>query len=187
MTDEQKIEAEKQELNLLVNRGVSFDVERTIYRRPKGLFGIFKKRIPTKEKLKFQIQEPTLSTLDRISSEAVEMIIDETIVSSDAGLSEARKLTNQHALRCAKIIALAVLGQDYMKTIQSGNQVKYIPDNKRLEELTRLFAENVKPSKLMQLTLLVNTMSNLGDFMNSIRLMSGARTTMPNRIEDNGV
>ena len=80
MTDEQKIEAEKQELNLLVNRGVSFDVERTIYRRPKGLFGILKKRIPTKEKLKFRIQEPTLSTLDRISSEAVEMIIDESIV-----------------------------------------------------------------------------------------------------------
>ena len=85
----------------------------------------------------------------------------------------------------AKIIALAVLGQDYMKAIQSGNQVKYIPDNKRLGELTRLFAENVKPSKLMQLTLLVNTMSNLGDFMNSIRLISTERTTMPIRIEEN--
>ena len=142
MTDEQKIEAEKQELNLLVNRGVSFDVERTIYRRPKGLFGIFKKRIPTKEKLKFQIQEPTLSTLDRISSEAVEMIIDETIVSSDAGLSEARKLTNQHALRCAKIIALAVLGQDYMKEIQKEINLNKIHKKKHFDKL-KLFYHKI--------------------------------------------
>lgn len=187
MTDEKKLETEKQELNLLVNRGVSFDLERTIYQRPKGLLGRFKKRVPVKEKLKFTIQEPTLSTLDRISAESVELIIDEKVMSSNDGLSEAKKLTKQHALRCAKIIALAVLGQDYMKAIQSGPHVKYIPDDARLEELTLLFAENVQPSKLMQLTLVVNTISNLGDFMNSIRLMSGARTTIPNRIEDNEV
>lgn len=186
MTEEHKIEAEKQELNILVNRGVSFELDRTIYHKQKGLFGRFKKRIPVTEKLKFRIQEPTLSTLDRISAEQIELNIDERIMSSDAGLCEAKKLTKEHARRLAKIVALAVLGQDYVMTIQEGSRIRYEFDDKRLIELTDLFFNNIRPSKLMQLTLLVNTMSNLGDFTNSIRLMSGARTTMPIRIEGEG-
>lgn len=186
MTEEHKIEAEKQELNILVNRGISFDLDRTIYKKQKGLFGRFKKRVPITEKLKFKIQEPTLSTLDRISAEQIELNIDERIMSSDAGLSEAKKLTKDHCRRLAKIVALAVLGQDYVISIQEGSRIRYDFDDNRLSELTDLFFHNIKPSKLMQLTLLINTMSNLGDFTNSIRLMSGARTTMPIRIEEEG-
>lgn len=187
MTEENKIEAERQELNILVNRGVTFELERTIYKKQDGLFGRFKKRIPVIEKLKYKIKEPTLSTLDRISAEQIELAIDERIMSSDAGLSEAKKLTNEHSKRLAKIVALSVLGQDYVITIQEGSRIRYEFDEKRLSELTDLFFNNISPSKLMKLTLLINTMSNLGDFMNSIRLMSGARTTMPIRIEEEGV
>lgn len=187
MTEDNKIEAEKQELNILVNRGISFEIERTTHKRPKGLLGRFKKLVQVTEKLKFKIEEPTLSTLDRISAEQIELKIDERIMSSDGGLCEAKKLTHEHARRLAKIIAFAVLGQDYVKTIQEGSRIRYEYDDRRLNELTDTFFQHIKPSKLMQLTVLVNTMSNLGDFTNSIRLMSGARTTMPIRIEEEGV
>lgn len=183
MTDQEKITAERNELNTLINKGVNFDVERTIHKRQKGIFGIFKKRIPVKELLKFTILEPTLSTLDRISEEQIELIIDENIMTTEAGLCEARKFTKKYSRRLARIIAIAVLGQDYIMTIQEGARIRYKYDDTKLDQLTDLFLHNIKPSKLMQLTILINTMSNLGDFTNSIRLISASRTTMPIRIE----
>ena len=54
----------------------------------------------------------------------------------------------------------------------------------KIEELTSLFARKIKPSVLYKLYVLVNAMCNLGDFMNSIRLIQSERTTMPIRIEE---
>jgi hypothetical protein len=183
MTDKEKINAEKQELNLLINNGMTFTIERTVYRRPAGFCSFLKRRVPEKESIQFKIEEPTLSTLDRLAAEQIDLVIDETIMQSDAGITEAKKLTHDHAGRMARILAIAVLGQDYLKPIQIGSRVKYEYDDKRLDELTELLKNNIKPSKLVQLTLMVNTMSNLGDFINSIRLMSATRTTMPTLIE----
>jgi hypothetical protein len=186
MTEKDKINAERNELNTLINKGINFDVERTIYKRQKGIFSFLKKRIPSRETMKFTIQEPTLSTLDRISVEQIELEINENIMTTEAGLCEAKKFAHMHSRRLARIIAMAVLGQDYVKAMQEGSRVRYSYDNDRMDQLTDLFLHNIKPSKLMQLTMLINTMSNLGDFTNSIRLMSAARTTMPIRIEEKG-
>ena len=79
MADDNKIEAERQELNLLINKGITFDIERTIYVRKKGIKGYFKKRYAKAESLKFSIQEPTLSTLDRMSAEQLDLKIDENV------------------------------------------------------------------------------------------------------------
>ena len=54
----------------------------------------------------------------------------------------------------------------------------YEEDRCRLDELTDLFFHAVKPSELFQLTMTINAMCNLGDFIHSIRLMSAARTTV---------
>lgn len=183
MTEEQKISAERKELNALINKGVTFEVEVPKFVRRKGIFGRLRKPIKTTEKRKLVIQEPTLSTLDRISAEQIELRIDENVMSTENGIAEAKKLVNQHGRRMARIVALAVMGQDYAQAMQSGSHISYKLKDKELDELTDLIFANVKPSMLMQLTVLVNTMSNLGDFMNSIRLMSAARTTMPIRIE----
>jgi hypothetical protein len=184
MTELEKIEAERSELNTLIDRGISFDVEHIVYKRQKGFFGYFKKIVQEIEKLNFTIHEPTLSTLDRISAEQIELIIDEKVMSSEAGISEAKALTAKHCKRMARIIALAVLGQDYVIASSIGFGIRFKYDDAKLNELTDLFFQNIKPSKLMQLTLVINTISNLGDFTNSIRLMSAARTTMPIRIEE---
>ena len=178
-------EAEKQELNRLIGKGVTFEVERTIRAKQHGFLGFFKPRFDRKETLTFTIQEPTLSTLDRIADEQIELKIDEKIMSSDIGIQEAKKMVHEHGRRLAKIIAIAVLGQDVLRQVSGIGGIKYVYDYKRLEELTELFFHNVKPSKLIQLSILVNTMGNLGDFTNSIRLMSAARTTMPILVGEN--
>ena len=178
-------EAEKQELNRLIEKGATFEVERTIRAKQHGFLGFIKPKVEKKDTLKFTIQEPTLSTLDRIADEQIELKIDESIMSSDNGLQEAKKLVGEHGRRLAKIIAIAVLGQDGLKQTNGVGGIKYVYDYKRLEELTELFFHNVKPSKLIQLTIFINTMGNLGDFTNSIRLMSAARTTMPILVGEN--
>ena len=187
MTEDKKLNSETNELNILIDKGFNFDVERTIFVRQNGLLGYFKKRYPKTEKLNFTIKEPTLSILDLMSSEQIGLKIDESVMSSESGVQEAKKMSGEYGQKLAKIIAIAVLGQDYIKTKKNGSGFSYKYDNKRLDELTELFFINIKPSKLLQLTVLVNTMSNLADFTNSIRLMSAARTTMPIRIEENNV
>lgn len=176
---------ERKELNTLINKGVTFDVEDVEFQVEERFFGLWKKRVPIKTKRTFKIEEPTLGTLDRLSAEWIEFDIDETQLKSKDGMQHARTMANLHTRRCAKIVAIAVIGSDYLipKSVHGG--VRFVEDVGRLNELTDLFARTVKPSKLYQLYILISTMSNLGDFLNSIRLMSADRTTMPIRIEEN--
>jgi len=180
------LEQERNELNTLINKGVSFEVMDTEFHTKRIFFGLLKKRIAIPVKRQFKIEEPTLSTLDRLSAEWIEFAIDESIMKSDDGMVRARTLVHEHSLRCAKVIAIAALGSELLiPKIGRGGVVRYIEDVKKLDELTSLFARAIKPSKLYQLYVLINAMCNLGDFLSSIRLMSADRTTMPIRIEEN--
>ena len=180
------LEQEQSELNALINRGVSFEVQDIEVQYKSYLWGLFKKKILVPITRNFVIEEPTLGTRDRISSEWIEMAIEEETIKGEDGMLQARKMTKKHALRCARVIALAVLGSDLLiPKVSKGGFVRYEEDTKRLEELTRLFARQIKPSELYQLYVLINAMCNLGDFLNSIRLMSADRTTIPIRIEEN--
>lgn len=180
-----ELNQERNELNILIDKGVNFEIERTINVRQNGFLGYFKKRYQKTEKLQFTIKEPTLSILDLLSNEQIDLAIDESIMSSDSGIQEAKKMSGKHGQTLARIVAIATLGQDYIKTKKNGSSFIYKYDDKKLNELQELFFIHIKPSKLLQLAILVNTMSNLGDFTNSIRLMSASRTTMPIRIEEN--
>lgn len=180
------IEQERFELNTLINKGVSFEVQDVEVQHKKYLWGLIRKKTLKPVIRKFEIKEPTLSTLDRISSESIEIVIDENKLKGEDVITQAKQIAGKHAMRCAKIIAIAVLGTDYLIPKRGkGDTVKYVEDTRRLDELTLLFARTIKPSELYQLCILINTMSNLGDFLNSIRLISADRTTMPSRIEEN--
>jgi hypothetical protein len=187
--DTKQLELEREELNRIVNNGVTFeveDVEAMVTKR--SFFGLFKKRELVKVTKKFKIEEPTLGTLDRLSREWVELAIDEESLKGKDGMKNARSLAANNALRCAKVIAIAVIGSEYKIPVTDKNGVvRMREDVKRLNELTSLFARTIKPSRLYQIYILIQTMCNLGDFLNSIRLMSADRTTMPIRIEENGV
>ena len=185
MSDINKLRQEKAELSTLINTGISFEVEDVEFEVKRFFFGLIKKRIPVKVVRKFKVDEPTLATLDRLSAEWIEFDIDEALIRSKDGMRQARTFVTNHAIRCAKVIALAVLGSDYLipKYVANG-VVRYVEDVQRLEYLTGLFARAIKPSDLYQLYVQISVMCNLGDFMNSIRLMSTSRTTMPIRIEE---
>ena len=171
------LELEREELNLLVKQGIKFSVTHKIRRHKKGVKGFFQRPEVITVKEDFEIQEPTLSVLDRLSAIWVEMGLDEKRLTAGGTetLAEAKRIAKDNAARMARIIAIAVLGEDY----HAGGRVKKYNDDKELDRLTALFFHTIKPSKLVGLSEAVTSVSNLGDFINSMRLMSGARTTQP--------
>jgi hypothetical protein len=185
MDKEQKqLQQEQSELNALIRKGIEFEVSDTQVVVEKHFFGLVRKRKFVDVKRQFRIEEPTLSTLDRLSVEWIELAIDEKVIKSPDAMVRARAMVNQHAIRLARIVAIATLGVDRLKLSTAKGYPHWIEDKRKVEELTDLFARNLKPSKLHQLVTIINAMCNLGDFLNSIRLMQAERTTMPIRIEE---
>ena len=171
------MEAEKQELRLLINQGISFTIayqEERIVRVPrfKHMPWLFarKQRVLEEHSREFVIKEPTAYTLDRLSAEYIELAIDEPSIKADPR-QEARKLYTQHSMRMARIVAIAILGNEW-------------EDAKKLEELTEFLHRWLKNSTLIDIVQAIDLTNNLADFINSMRLMSSARTTMPIRIEN---
>lgn len=178
------LEKEKSELNVLIQKGFEFQIKDVQVVTTKRFFGLIRKHKYEEVTRTFRIEEPTLSTLDRLSAEWIELAIDEKAMKSDDAMIVARTMANKHSIRCARIVAIAVLGVDRLKCSTKAGHPHWVEDTEKLNELTDLFARTIKPSRLHQFAVLVNAMSNLGDFMNSIRLMSTDRTTMPIRIEE---
>ena len=171
-----ELEAEKQELRLLINQGISFTIaykEERIVRVPrfKHMPWLFarKQRVLEEHSREFVIKEPTAYTLDRLSAEYIELVMDENTIKENPR-QEARKLFIQHNKRMARIVAIAVLGNQW-------------ENKQKLEELTAFFSKWIKNSQLFDLVQAIDLTNNLADFINSMRLMSSARTTMPSRIE----
>lgn len=182
--DELKLQQERNELNALINKGVTFEVTDTAFDVHRTWYGR-KRYVPREIKRTFTIAEPTLATLDRLSAEWVEFAIDEKAMQSDDAMQRARTLVVNHAERCARIIAIAALGNNAWIVRPFGtNTVSYAENSGGIQELTTLFMRTIKPSQMYKLIVMINAMCNLGDFTNSIRLMCADRTTMPIRIED---
>lgn len=180
MTDKDnmsQLEAEKQELRLLINQGISFSIsydEVVTDKTPRfsklpWLFPHKHSRLIERSR-DFVIKEPTAFTLDRLSAEYIELVIDEETIKAEPRQS-ARKLYREQSERMARIVAIAVLGNQW-------------EDAKQLAELTNFFKRWLKNSQLWEIVQAVDLTNNLADFINSMRLMSSARTTMPIRIEN---
>lgn len=176
------LEAEQNELRLMIQEGVTFDVTVTHHRRKPGILGYFRKREKVTEKKVFKIEEPTLNTLDRLSALWLQMEIDETRLQEADYLNAAKKMANKEAHRLAEVVAVAVLGEDYYTTIDKGGYFKRTENKQELKRLKSLFLHTIKPSELFTLAVLITNVSNLGDFINSIRLMSATRTSDPTHL-----
>lgn len=182
MTQDEKLEAltrEQTELRKMIGEGVNFDVEITHYQRKPGIRGFFSKREKVTETKVYTIQEPTLATLDRLSLLWLQMEIDETKLGDDDYLRTARALANKEAKKLAEVVATAVLGEDFYIATFDGTTYRRKEDHKALRDLTRLFFHTLKPSELLTLAIVITNVSNLGDFVNSMRLMSATRTSEP--------
>jgi hypothetical protein len=150
---------------LLIQRGFKFEV--TVGKRKKT----------------FEIHEPTLAVLDRISDISLDMVISEEELNHENGdiMVNARKLVKENAKRQAAIIAIAVLGESLYTEIPVLKQILNTVYRIRLRHLTDLFLHTVTSSKLVGLSCAVTNISNFGDFFFSMRLLSGARTTQPRK------
>ena len=168
------LEREQSELRQMIGEGITFDVEVTYTRRKPGLLGFFRKREKITEKKVFRVQEPTLATL--------QMSIDETKLSDEDYFKTAKKMAAQEARKLAQVVAVAVLGEDYYDVTDKGGYLVRKPNETRLARLTSLFLHTVTPSQLLTLAILITNVSNLGDFINSIRLMSATRTSDPTQL-----
>lgn len=170
-----ELEAEKRELRLLIEQGISFTInyqEERKVRIPRWSWCKWLKRTQTileDKQQEFVVKEPTAYTLDRLSAEYIELVMDENTIKENPR-QEARKLFMEHNKRMARIVAIAVLGNQW-------------ENKQKLEELTAFFSKWIKNSQLFDLVQAIDLTNNLADFINSMRLMSSARTTMPSRIE----
>lgn len=179
---------EREELNLLIRQGQKFAVRYTITKKEKRLLGLRSRTVEEEHAEAFELKEPTLAVLDRLSAHWLEMTLDEKALESGGAetLAEAKRATADNTKRMARVIAIAVLGEDYhIKTVERGTgRIIYSNDDKELDRLTDLFFHTIKPSELVILCQRITNIANLGDFIGSMRYMSGARTTQrSNRIE----
>lgn len=151
-------EKERKTYAALINKGLDFTVERT------GLFGKGRKRT-------FHIKQLYLGTMDLVSETFAKMEIDEVKISEDP-IAEGRRLEHLYAREMARIVALAVLNGKW--------KIRFFA-----RFYTSYFLWRINPTKLYQLAMIINTLSNTPDFVNSIRLLSIVRTAPPkaDRIE----
>ena len=90
------LQAEREELRLLIGNGISFTVnyqEAQVTKVPRWanwLGKIFKRKVTIKQDLQreYIIKEPTLFTLDRLSAEYIELKIDEQKIKEAQGSSQ---------------------------------------------------------------------------------------------------
>jgi hypothetical protein len=151
------LEEKRSELVRLMNRGFEFAITEKVKVKQDGLFGIFKPKLITEVQHSFLIKEATLATLDLISLESLEL--DETGFDFTAD-SDRLRYSRKHYRRMAKIIAIAVCGANAEKS--------------EISEKTDLFFKYLKPSDLYNILKLIDITSNLGDFINSTRLVTAA-------------
>jgi hypothetical protein len=178
------LEIERAELDLLIQRGFKFNVSVKVRKRAKGLKGFFCKKKTAEETKTFEIHEPTLSVLDRISDMALDMVINEDEFREDRQevITKAREKIRDNAWKLASAVAIAVLGENYYTTeISKSGKLKRRNNDKELDHLTDLFFHAIKPSQLALIASTITSISNLGDFIASMRLLSGTRTTQPRK------
>lgn len=110
------------------------------------------------------------------------MSIDEAKLNDEDYLITAKQLATKEAGKLAEVVALAVLGEDFYDTTEKGGVYTRKPNASRLDNLSNLFLHTITPSQLLTLAILITNVSNLGDFINSIRLMSATRTSDPTQL-----
>lgn len=164
---------ERAELDTLTDKGTQFTIR---YNRRTGLL---RRRVKPVVKT-FTIHEPTAAVLDEISSLALDIELDETGLAAGGleTIAAARRAVNKNAMRQAEIIAWATLGETAYDIMDGHGTIIRRVNRKRIKSLANLIYSTATPTQLSNLANIVTSQSNLGNFINSIRLLS-ARTTQP--------
>jgi len=154
---------EQKAIDAMLHRGVKISIPERSFLKYFG-----------KKKRTFTIHQSYLCTLFHISTIAIQLKYSEKQL-SESPFEESKQLVAKYAKSMPRIIAIAILGSDFKIRLFSGYLSGYL-------------FRNLTPEKLAQLSLIVMQMNNVSDFINSIRLMSGARISAPKSLSpaDNG-
>lgn len=176
MTKFDKISAEQKELNLLINEGISFTFE---YMDRKYPFAR-----PTLVKKTFTIHQPTLAVIDLMSAEAIKMVVDEDLIDKDP-FGEAKKVIAAGVDPMSRFIAIAILGRDAEIPVSSLSKYpSYKKNEKEIKRISSIIKRSLTPAQLREIVTAITQISNIGDFLYSIRLAGESRSTTPNRVEE---
>lgn len=171
-----KISAEQKELNLLINEGFSFTFE---YMDRKYPFAR-----PTLVKKTFTIHQPTLAVIDLLSAEAINMVVNEDLISKDP-LGESKKIISSAVDPMVRYIAIAILGRDAEIPVSSlSKYTSYKKNEKEIKRISSIIKRSLTPAQLREIVTAITQISNIGDFLYSIRLAGESRSTTPSRIEE---
>ncbi|GAB3959019.1 hypothetical protein GCM10028805_54330 [Spirosoma harenae] len=153
-------QTETPELHTLIQNGLTFSIPK------KSLLRFFGKPERT-----FTIKQPFLGTLEKICNVGCEMVYSDEDLDANP-LLESKRLTRESAKKCARVIAIAILNGWV-------NIFLFAP------LLSRYLLWRLSPSDLIYLTMMVSQISNFGDFISAVRLLSAAyRTTQPTTHEE---
>lgn len=144
---------EKQVIDALLDQGMYFDIDRKFT------------RVFTKKPRRWVIKQPFLGTLDYLTREYLVMDFDENKLQENP-LRESKIIASKYTMNMARIVAIALLNGKWKIKLFTGI-------------LSRYLFWRLTPSKIVNLAIIINTLNNTTDFTNSIRLMSGMRTTAP--------
>ncbi|TDX83990.1 hypothetical protein [Epilithonimonas xixisoli] len=152
------LEEKRREITRILGKGFHFEIAEKIEIKPKGLLSFFKKKEYQIIPRAFQIKEPTLSVLDRISLESINLI--ESEFNDLKTFADQKRFSRKHYKLMAKIIAIAVAGP--------------YGEESEITEFKNLFFKYLKPSDLYNIVQMIDITSNLMDFINSTRLVTAA-------------
>lgn len=156
--DIERLVAERDEINSLQRGGFTFSVT------GRWLFGL-------KHTWMYTITEPCGGCLIAQAREWVEIDIDSRLIDADDRIAECNALIAKHALRCYRVLALAICNEDCR-------------NSRRVERITRRLLVTLTPSDVRRLLCSVMALGDLRSFISAIALISKARLTMPDAIAD---
>lgn len=163
----------RRELDWLLDQGVKITLDGTRYERGRWPWSRPKE---VREKIVYELQQPTLGCLDLINYYVGDIAIDETSLHDTVNpFPELRRLGRKHTRNVAMAMAVAVLGRRAFVRTWRG----YRPDNALIRRTAEEIVHSTTNSNLFEMARALSVMCNLSDFLNSIRLMQVA----PDRIE----
>jgi hypothetical protein len=174
-------EIEQSEIDLLTGAGFRFSVKTVYRKRAKGLRGLFGKKEVAEEINEFEIIPPKLALLDHVSRIALDFEMNESELKSESVFRYARENVTKNAGKLAEIIAISVLGDNYIIAVKDRRHspLKFMENKKEVKRLTELFYYSLNPAELLKISLYLFNSPGLGDFISSIRFLRGAITTTP--------
>lgn len=162
LTESEAQAIEKNEIDLLTNKGVFFDVEPL---EDKSFWSKFKRKEKTQ---RFYIYPSFLGTMDLLAAEFIQMRFDQ-IALQDDWYEEIKRMVQTDVKRCAKIVAIAVLNKKDMSEV---------------DKYTDYFLWRLTAPTLLKVCQIIYNQAKLQDFFASIALLSvKERTTSPAPIE----